>query len=357
MTQDYTGRMGSHQHHEFAGSPFEVGVQHGKALRQEIIQEAQASIQDLVAKFGTSENHALDRMLSRYEGVFREYVPEALDEIQGIAEGAKLSYPYAFYAATRDGMSVSSSERAVCTALACGKRVTAGGKVLMGQTKDTTAPLTRYRIVHVSCDSGRRIVLLTYPGWIANLCLTSYGLSFTVNSLYAREPERVTAPISLLERLVMQSASVSEVLDRIRGQSFENRCMFIGDSSGRIVCLEMVAGQTNIREVSGLAFGHANSILYEGFKRHEDRDLGCPSSPVRQRNILKLLGDSGSSIGIQDIQRMFADHTDFPLSICRHDSDKDPLVTTAAFIANLSDLETYIAIGNPCVAGFKKYAV
>ena len=38
-----------------------------------------------------------------------DHAPMALDEIRGLARGSGLSYPHAFFAATRDGSSVASA--------------------------------------------------------------------------------------------------------------------------------------------------------------------------------------------------------------------------------------------------------
>ena len=96
---------------------------------------------------------------------------------------------------------------------------------------------------------------MNYPGWIANLCLTSDGLATTGNSLYAAAPDKPTAPGSFLKRLVMEKRSTQEVLDAIRGMTFENGCIMVGDRSGHMVCIELAAGRVNIRDVSGQAFG------------------------------------------------------------------------------------------------------
>jgi hypothetical protein len=54
---------------------------------------------------------------------------------------------------------------------------------------------------------------------------------------------------------------------------------------------------------------------------------------------------------------MTRNHHGFPLSICRHASPADPDTTNAAFIADLAAGEMHIAIGNPCSAPFRKYAI
>lgn len=335
------GRRGTPHVYDLRGTAYEVGFQHGKALAAEIRAEAQPHFE----KLGDGGK----RVVSRYEGLFRERFPWVIEEIQGIADGAKLRYPYAFFAATRDGMSTGA-----CTAMACSGRETDGGQPLIGQNKDTDAPLDRFRILRIAYASGRRMIVLNYPGWIANLCLTSDGMSFTGNSLYAAAPDRATVPASFLKRLVMEKRSTAEFLDAMKGLVSTNGCYLVGDRSGHMISMEMVAGRASIRDVSGQAFGHANDILHSDVKKFEA--AGKPaSSLLRQKNIQRILRGQAGRISVASLQHAFSNHEDYPLSICRHPSPLDPTTTNASFIADLRALEMHIAIGNPCIAPYVKY--
>jgi hypothetical protein len=267
-------RRGEHQVYEFRGSAYQVGLQHGRALAREIRGEAQPAAEALARRGRLGLEAALKQVRSRYEGLFRERMPAVLEEIHGMAERAELSYDYAFFAATRDMMHTGA-----CTAIAAGGKQTSDGGVLIGQTKDTGAPLERFRIMRIAYASGRRMVVLNYPGWIANMCLTSDGLSCTGNSLFASPLPGRTIPGSFLQRLVLEKASIGEVLDAIRGRQFENGCLLIADASGHAVCVELATSHTDVREISGEAIGHANNILTPGLKRYEEpKALGCTNT-------------------------------------------------------------------------------
>jgi isopenicillin-N N-acyltransferase like protein len=335
------GRRGEHHVYNFRGTPFEVGRQHGKALPAEIRAEAQHPFERL------GDGGA--KVLARYEGLFQEHFPHVIEEIHGMAEGAGLPYPHAFFAATRDSM-----RTAACTAVACSGRQTADGQPLIGQTKDTNAPLDRFRIMRIAYSSGRRMIVLNYPGWIANICLTSDGLSFTGNSLYGDAPAKSSAPGSFLKRLVMEKRSTQEVLDGAKGMVFENGCYLIGDRTGHMVCLEVIGGRIAMRDVSGRAFGHTNDVLCREVKQYE-RQSESASSPLRQASIDRILRANAGRISVASLQQAFRNHQDYPLSICRHPSPRDTATTNASFIADLRALEMHIAIGNPCVAPYVKY--
>jgi len=170
---------------------------------------------------------------------------------------------------------------------------------------------------------------------VANNCLTSRGVSFVGNSLYARPPDGDTVPFCLIKRLVMERSSVVEVLDTVQDLPFENLSHGMADAGGRMVCMEIVRGRRSITDVSGHAFGHANSVLSEELAHDEISPPVSPSSPVRQRNAQRLLDDQADPPG---------------------GTDPAPR-TTAAYICDLTAGEIHIAIGNPCVAPFETYAL
>ena len=276
-------------------------------------------------------------------------MPAALEEIRGMAEGARLSYAFAFWAATRDGM------REDCTAVVAGGRRCAGGGVLIGQNKDTSAPLERFRIMRMRYRDGSARIVLNYPGWIGNLCLSTDGLSFTGNSLYAPPPARGAMPTSLLKRILMERRSVRAALDEIRGLRFTNGCLLITGHDGQSVCMELAAGRREVRDLAGTAFGHANSILFEPLRPLEKNTSA--SSPARQKRVDELLRRHEGALTVSDFQAIFSDHGGFPLSICQHPEPSKDAGTNASFVADLASRRIHIAIGNPCAAGYVSYSL
>jgi len=72
----------------------------------------------------------------------------------------------------------------------------------------------------------------------------------------------------------------------------------------------------------------------------------------------RILAEQGNCMSVKSLQAAFRDHTDLPLSICRHNAPVNSWATTpAAFVAELAALEIYIAIDNPCTAPFVCYTV
>jgi hypothetical protein len=332
--------------YRFSGSAHQIGALHGKALNREIRAEADPALRQLCAAWKLSDSATLAKVVSRYEGVFRELVPMSIEEMKGIAEGAELLYPYAFFAGIRDLLPTAEG----CTAVVCPASTTNSGKPIIGQTKDTSSPLNRYNLVFSKYDSGFRAISLAYPGWIGNICLTSHGVSWTGNSLYAPPAQGKLYPASLLKRLFYECRSVREALDKARGLRFGNGCFCAADRTGTAVCMEWVGGECDLIQIDR-RYGHANNIL-GSLRKRETHLSSNANSLLRQARIDSLLRAQKQPAKAPDFETWFTDHQHHPRSICRHTNTEDPDVTTAAFIADLAALEFRVAVGNPCETQF-----
>jgi isopenicillin-N N-acyltransferase-like protein len=356
-----SAQSGVHHFYEWSGSAYEIGNQHGQALR-EIIREFAPALQSGAEVHGQSEAQFLDRYRALYEPFFIEFVPRAIEETRGLAYGAQLSYEQAFFAATRDGARTPPPTQTEegCTAFFCGPGTTRDGHTLIGQTKDTSAPLARYRIMKLCYDDGLRVLSLNYPGWLTHIGLSSHGLANTGNSLYAEAPSGETVPFLLLKRLVLEKKTVAEVLSMTAKLHFENGCFFVGSSNGEGVCIEFVAGRQAVRDVSQQAFGHANSVLTPGLQIYEKGDKNASgdmaSSPCRQKNVQHRLDEKWGNLDMDILEGIAADHHEYPYSICRHGIPGQSR-TTAACIADLTGSKARICIGNPCAAPFHEYSL
>jgi isopenicillin-N N-acyltransferase-like protein len=110
-------------------------------------------------------------------------------------------------------------------------------------------------------------------------------------------------------------------------------------------------------DVSQQAYGHANSILSPELAPFTTERKGS-TSPFRQATVQRLLDAKRGAITAEELQRIFADHANFPASICRHPRQNGTSPsTTGAFVSNLTDRHMDIAIGNPCLAPFKRYGM
>ena len=343
--------------HDWRGSAYDIGVQHGRTLARQIVAECQPALDAAVASSGRTIESFLAAYAQRYQPLFQEHAPRAIDEIRGIAQGSGLGFPYAFFAATRDGANLTLPPQEACTAFYCAGNTTTDGHVLLGQTKDTGAPLERYHIMRRTYDDGLAVLTLNYAGWIANIGLNSHGVACTGNSLYAQPAQVPTVPFSLMRCLIAEARSAEDFRGRMDELVVENGCFIVADATGRAFCFESVAGRRDCRDISDQAFGHANTILCPALKPYQDSKCETPSSPYRQKNIQKSLDTAAGRLNADVAKSILSDHTDAPMSVCLHPTERDAIFTTAAMIADCTAGAVEIAIGRPCETPFHRYDV
>lgn len=341
--------------YRWSGSARAIGKQHGAALAREIRAELDPSLQQAAKESGQSPVACARQVWRKYRGLFAEHTPSAIEEIEGIAEGAGLPLEVAFYGATRDLLQLPQQSEG-CTAVVCGNRRSTSGLPLIGQTKDTSSPLDRYKLMLLSYDSGLRAISLGYPGWIGNISLNNHGLAWTGNSLYAPAPTGLLQPGSLLKRIFLESKTVEEALRRTQGMRFGNSCFCLADRTGRAVCIEWVEGTRDLIEIGDGIYGHANDILGGSRAKNQSASLS-PSSTQRQIRINQLLAQAPEKVSADDFERWFRDHQHSPHSVCRHPQLAEKESTTAAFIANLATLEFRVVVGPPCKQPFRTFSM
>jgi hypothetical protein len=144
---DQSGQTASHLVYSWSGTPFDIAFQHGRTLRREIIAETKGAIAVFAQNRGWTEARALKFALSEWEPLFERLTPRAIEETKGIAAGGGFDYPWTFFVAVQGGTKVTPLGAGACTAFACGKVTTQGGKVLLG---DATG-----RLVCIECVTGR----------------------------------------------------------------------------------------------------------------------------------------------------------------------------------------------------------
>jgi hypothetical protein len=358
-------------YYEFSGTAYEVGLQHGQALAAEICAEYQPALASCAARRGGEGQLAtLAAFAAEFLPIVDELLgPEAKAEVAGAAEGAGISFEAAFFAAYRDGWDGARGTAAGegCTAFACCADVTSTGGVVLGQTKDTGAPLERYRVVRLNyTDSNTQHVLCTYPGWAASWGLLSGGnLGWVGNSVYGLPPSPASVqvlPTSILKRLAMQSTSVADLIATASGLRFADGAFTIGDKAGAAWLLESVAGQSEWTEITGGTATHANHVLSPTLSLVEDKAGGWGTSFMsdsrdRQARLEALLSEDGVSASVDKLQLALADRGvggAFP--ICSHEGESE-IWTTAAYIVDLAGGVLSLCIGPPDGNTFLQYTL
>jgi isopenicillin-N N-acyltransferase like protein len=321
---------------ELRGEPFEIGQQFGVQARSRVLQHL-ANQRAQMARLRTENPEWWRAEVSAYLAPYEELAPHFVEEMQGLARGAEISFDEALLINVRDELLNSLKPEPVdaCTSFGVSGAVTLSGAPILGQTKDTAAISSDLYVVTAIYQKGRPDLLqLAYAGEFGVFGLGSGGMALFGNSIYVAGRAHGTLPVSLLRRLALEANSVDEVIALVarRGVSTPGN-MTVGDLTGRVVAIERADQGYGVVEAKDGILTHANHINAPALLSHEVyAEPERSGSLHRQAHLAGQLAAERGRLTPMLAMRCLMDHTNYPNSICRHPRSADDIQTTAAVV-------------------------
>jgi isopenicillin-N N-acyltransferase-like protein len=284
------------------------------------------------------------------------FAPHLVEEIRGIADGAKVPFAEALLINVRaEVMGVSASE-ALCTSFALGREATADGAMLSGQNLDQHPANQDLTIVlHVEPDRGPAILMCTFAGLVGYPGINSLGVSFVQNALSTHDWRRDGAPHYLLKRVLLEQQDArgcTAAASQACVCSSQN--YVITDRSGALCDLELTPNRFAILGDKPGIIVHANHFCSAFLAPEEALLPSIPDSTLRQSRMEALLTECNGEIRLDHLKSALADHDGWPASICRHQSN---VKTIASLIAEPDQGRLHVATGNACETEFIAYSL
>lgn len=189
---------------DLVGTPYEIGLQHGKALATEIRTLVAAFEQDLQQLSGEPARTFVPRFLAAtsYDEAVRKHTPHLLDELRGLAAGCEQPFETMFVYQLADELwtQTPSLRREKCTSLGIARR--GDQPTLVAQNLDLPkwmhAHPTVLRIQHP--DSPRQELVVTLPGVLGALGMNRAHVAVAVNTILQLAPCRDGLPVTFVVR-------------------------------------------------------------------------------------------------------------------------------------------------------------
>ncbi|MCA8949063.1 MAG: hypothetical protein KDE27_06160 [Planctomycetes bacterium] len=189
---------------DLEGTPYERGLTHGQALKQQIAALLPFFERDLADRSELSAAEFVTWFLesTRYGDAIRRHTPDLLDEVRGIAAGAGQPFETMLVYQLVDEYWVQSMMRRAekCTSLGIARRD--AQPTLVAQNLDIPAWMHRYptvlRIHH--SDSELQSLVVTVPGLIGAMGVNSGRVALAVNTILPLEPCRDGLPVAFVVR-------------------------------------------------------------------------------------------------------------------------------------------------------------
>jgi isopenicillin-N N-acyltransferase-like protein len=333
-----------------SGTHREVGLQLGDIGADQIAQEIKESFAELPAGRTREQQLAL---AAEYRHFTEPRLPWLIEEFDGVAEGAGVD-PLEFFAASMEEIWYeprAKQTQGKCSDLVAGPAATADGHLIVGHTNDLR-PATEHLITAIEKTVPGEPVTFQLGGvpWLS-VGWNSAGLSLTGNELSPND-EKIGISRSHQVLEMLRTGSLDEMVAAAvrpdRASSYNN---VLASSDGRVVNVE---GSATDQELTGLDGSghlvHTNHYVCDRMIDFEGDPEYAKRSAVRYKRGRDLLkSQSPSSITVEGMRGMLADHAGRPDSICRHaEASASDSKTVFWSVADVTEGRILFGRGNPC---------
>jgi len=346
---------------EASGAPRELGRQHGEQCREHL-QAFLGYLRDaLRLSAGETEQRAL-----RFLPLFQQHCTHLVEEIKGVAEGARVALAAALAVQIRAEMGpVGRGEG--CTTFVISGRGTASGQILIGQNSDMDPEIEPCSYLLRLRPVGKPAVLMwTFGGQIGYHGLNSAGVAHFANALGGGPAWKFHLPHYPVKRMMLERQTLPEVFTLLRNVPVCSSGNYVlCDGVGQIADVELTPDGFTVIEDTGAGFiTHTNHFLCGLHDCPANRTASVPDSFPRLERIRTLIAAKFGSITVDDMKSFLADHEGRPTSLCRHphDGPDHPSVsargrTVASLIAEPAKGLLHVSRGNPCMNGYRTYSL
>jgi len=344
-----------------SGTHREMGRQIGEACTPQVLhslENARKLFEDAYEQLELTWEGAKIQA-RKYMPFVQERYPQYVEEIMGMAEGAKVPFDdlavlNAMEAVTSDALHLTR-----CTSMAVNGECTADGHVLGAHNEDwMPEDEDDVFIVHATPREEPPFLGMTYGGLLPNIGLNAFGIAQLCDSVYPND-SRIGIPRTVVSRAVLAARTPGEAINQMlaprRAAGYNHLLLH---ESGELYNVEVSARRFSIRYGEDGYVVHTNNYLSDSMLVVEDEPEELVSSRVRYFRALGLLRRTQPH-SIKSLQAIQRDHVNYPNSICNHSIDfpnvLDREKTINALVFDLTTREVHIAWGNPCENPYHTY--
>lgn len=194
----------------FAGTPREIGVQHGKRLEAEI----KATLNHYFALWNFPKEQIPQRVSGFKKSIDREF-PHLGEEIRGIAEGSGISEDLIYAINARTEL-LGDASLIECTAVGVSKFSKSGGHVVLGQNWDWVNYFRELtKVVSFQSYNKPRIKMLLEPGMVGKIGMNEAGVGVCLNFLETAQVRNDGVPVHVMLRAILETTNYVSALDLI----------------------------------------------------------------------------------------------------------------------------------------------
>jgi isopenicillin-N N-acyltransferase like protein len=316
---------------EVHGDPRERGRQHGSQAADRVRASAEQYLDVLNRrKVGPAE---LKKLVDEFLPVIDRFDPSHVEEMRGIAEGAKIPLEHivvinarrellAYAQRKQDGLAPDG-----CTAAAVLPEAASEGILMHGQNWDWREECARTSIVLRIQRNGNSILALAEAGQLARCGFNESGIAITGNHLDSDRDYRSTGvPLPMIRRKALENEHYALAIRTVYGtEKCGSNNMLLSHKDGEAIDIECAPDESFLLHPEDGIIVHANhwesvaalSKLSDGGVVRNSGLRMMPDSAYRAERVRRQLKARRGKVSYEDFRDAFLDNFGSPYSVCR----------------------------------------
>jgi isopenicillin-N N-acyltransferase-like protein len=337
-----------------AGSHRDIGKQIGEACREQVKHSIESARTIIYSAYNELELtwEGAKIQARKYIPFAQERYPQYIDELQGISEGANVTFDDVCVVNAMEAVTMDALHLGKCTSFAVNEYLTADGHVLVAHNEDWLPEDEQdVFIIHASPEDEPPFLAMTYGALLPNIGFNAAGIAQCCDSVYPND-SRIGIPRVIVSRAVLGARTPAEA---IRSMIVPHRAAgynhLLAHESGELYNVEVSALQFALLYGRDGYVAHTNHYLDFNMKKIEAEPEELIGSQGRYYRALRLLIHTPQHT-IKTLQSIQRDHINYPNSICNHAMDDiyplDREKTVNSMVMDLTSRVMHLAWGNPC---------
>lgn len=354
---------------DVAGTPREIGLQHGSLFTRQIGNSIRC-YRDIFHDYAGLEWERAKKLSRRYIDIIGDYNPDYLEEIRGVAEGARMDFEDILALNSRSELMFAGNLleplEGGCTSIGITAEASANGDAIISHNWDWKAiqrqAMVRMRITQKNGKPS--MLLVTEAGIIGKTGYNAAGIALFLNALSTdAAPEGL--PLHIAMRGILDSESLVQALRAATRMKLGCCANFlIGARNGEIVDIEIENEDFDVLYPQNGIIVHTNHFISPRLPRSPRTDTmkyKVPDTFIRLGRARKLLAGQAGRVTPEFVRGVLQDHVEAPNCICRHDDPAQPeglrMCSVFSMQVNLTRGEVLFAKGNPCETPYEPVAL
>lgn len=352
------------------GTPYEIGFQHGSKLKDRI-GDCIEEYKKLFQVYAQMEWDTCVDLARSYKHIIQKFSPDMIKEMQGIADGAECTFDeilalnvqnetmFMYHSGHLNGIPRG------CTGIAAIPERTETGHMIHGQNMDFEPGHEKFMAVfYIIQDNKPDVLTVAEVGTIGKIGMNSLGIALTANAIETPGVP-LGLPANAITRGILNSRNIAHAIEIIA----RNPCAcalnyMISNNDGEVVNVEVVLDDYDVLYPDDGLCVHGNHYLSQRLLTHhkDTMRLICTSSHVRTGRAKRILNNLKHPLTIDDFKKIFADHADYPESICWHPNtaithETARIHTAGSIIMDTTKGEMLVTQGNPCSNPYQLFKI